>query len=82
MLFQVIILMGIIFSATVYGQEGAQSSWLSLSESELEKVESHSIGYKRFMCPTSEFPICPEGSPTASPLATSFPCGYRWSNSS
>ena len=49
MVFQAIILMGIIFSATVYGQEGAQSSWLSLSESDLEKVESHAIRYKKFM---------------------------------
>ena len=49
MVFQAIILMGIIFSVTVYGQEGAQSSWLSLSESDLEKVESHAIGYKKFM---------------------------------
>ena len=29
------------------------------------------------MCPTSELPICPAGSPTASPDAFSVVCGYR-----
>jgi hypothetical protein len=30
-----------------------------------------------FMCPTSELPICPAGSPTASPDAFSVVWGYR-----
>ena len=27
------------------------------------------------VCPTSEFPICPLGNPTSSPLATNLECG-------
>ncbi len=30
----------------------------------------------KFMCPTSEFPICPRGSPTSRPEHCSKLCGY------
>ncbi len=43
------ILVALLSGMTVFAQDGATSSWLSLSEAQLAEVETHAAGYKDFM---------------------------------